>query len=72
MKLSAETEEEAMFDDIASMPSLCRVLRTGTVAIVDDPAYGHMAPSRVEGVILGFEVEKERKDREKQDSESEE
>jgi len=42
------------------------------VAIVDDPAYGHMAPSRVEGVILGFEVEKERKEREKQDSESEE
>jgi hypothetical protein len=31
-----------------------------------------MAPSRAEGVILGFEVEKERKEREKQDSESEE
>lgn len=42
------------------------------VAIVDDTVYGHMAPSKVEGVILGFEIEKERKEREKQDSESEE
>ena len=41
------------------------------VAIVDDTVYGHMAPSKVEGVILGFEIEKERKEREKQDSESE-
>jgi len=31
-----------------------------------------MAPSKVEGLILGFEIEKERKEREKQDSESEE
>ncbi|UCG64071.1 MAG: NADH-quinone oxidoreductase subunit NuoE [Deltaproteobacteria bacterium] len=42
------------------------------VAIVDDTVSGHMAPSKVEGVILGFEIEKERKEREKQDSESEE
>jgi len=42
------------------------------VAIVDDTVYGHMAPSKVEGVILGFEIEKERKERERQDSESEE
>ncbi|MBE9574925.1 MAG: NADH-quinone oxidoreductase subunit NuoE [Proteobacteria bacterium] len=42
------------------------------VAIVDDTVYGHMAPSKVEGVILGFEIEKERKEREKQDSESQE
>lgn len=42
------------------------------VAIVDDTVYGDMAPSKVEGVILGFEIEKERKEREKQASESEE
>jgi hypothetical protein len=30
MHLSAETEQAAMFDDIASMPSLSRVLCTGT------------------------------------------
>jgi len=30
------------------------------VAIVNDTVYGHMAPSKVEGIILGFEIEKER------------
>jgi hypothetical protein len=29
-----------------------------------------MAPSKVEGLILGFEIEKEREKREKQQSES--
>ncbi|MHC1742950.1 MAG: NADH-quinone oxidoreductase subunit NuoE [Syntrophobacteraceae bacterium] len=29
------------------------------VAIVDEAAHGHMAPSKVEGILLGFEIEKE-------------
>ena len=33
------------------------------VAIVDDAVHGHMAPSKVEGLILGFEIEKEREKR---------
>lgn len=41
------------------------------VSIIDDTVYGHMAPSKVEGLILGFEIEKERKKREKKKSESE-
>lgn len=28
------------------------------VAVVDEAAYGHMAPSKVEGILLGFEIEK--------------
>jgi NADH-quinone oxidoreductase subunit E len=40
------------------------------VAIIDETVYGHMAPSKVEGLIMGFEIEKEREKREKQKSES--
>jgi NADH-quinone oxidoreductase subunit E len=40
------------------------------VAIVDDTAHGHMAPSKVEGLLLGFELEKERQEREQRSSES--
>ncbi|NLI83536.1 MAG: NADH-quinone oxidoreductase subunit NuoE [Deltaproteobacteria bacterium] len=42
------------------------------VAIVDEATHGHMAPSRVEGIILGFQIEKERLEREKQAENSEE
>jgi len=37
---------------------------------VDDTAHGHMAPSKVEGLMLGFELEKERQEREQRNSES--
>ncbi|NVM25019.1 MAG: NADH-quinone oxidoreductase subunit NuoE [Desulfobacterales bacterium] len=40
------------------------------VAIIDDTVNGHMAPSKVEGLILGFDIEKEREKREKQQSEA--
>ncbi len=36
------------------------------VATVDESVLGHMAPSKVEGIILGFQIEKEREAREKQ------
>jgi NADH-quinone oxidoreductase subunit E len=36
------------------------------VAVVDDVVHGHMAPSKVEGLILGFEIEKEREKRKAQ------
>ena len=39
------------------------------VGIVDENVQGHMAPSKVEGLILGFEIEKEREEREKQKNE---
>lgn len=39
------------------------------VAIVNETVYGHMAPSKVEGIILGFKIEKEKAEREKQKSE---
>lgn len=35
------------------------------VAVVGETVQGHMAPSRVEGLILGFSIEKEREQREK-------
>jgi NADH-quinone oxidoreductase subunit E len=42
------------------------------VALVDDEVHGHVAPSKVEGLILGFEIEKEREERERQSRESNE
>ncbi len=36
------------------------------VAIVDENVHGHVAPSKVEGLILGFQIEKEKEEREKQ------
>jgi NADH-quinone oxidoreductase subunit E len=35
------------------------------VVIVDETAHGHVAPSKVEGLILGFQIEKEKQAREK-------
>lgn len=35
------------------------------VAVVGEMVHGHMAPSKVEGLILGFQIEKERQKREK-------
>jgi NADH-quinone oxidoreductase subunit E len=35
------------------------------VALVEEKVHGHMAPSKVEGLILGFNLEKERREREK-------
>lgn len=40
------------------------------VVIVDETAHGNVAPSKVEGLILGFQIEKEKKEREKQKNES--
>jgi NADH-quinone oxidoreductase subunit E len=40
------------------------------VAVVGDTVQGHMAPSKVEGLILGFQIEKEKKEREKKRDES--
>jgi NADH-quinone oxidoreductase subunit E len=40
------------------------------VALVGETVHGHMAPSKVEGMILGFEIEKEKKQRKKGGDES--
>lgn len=40
------------------------------VAVVDETVQGHMAPSKVEGIILGFGIEKEREGRAKRADES--
>ena len=40
------------------------------VAIVDETVQGHMAPSKVEGIILGYQIEKEKEEREKKSHES--
>jgi NADH-quinone oxidoreductase subunit E len=40
------------------------------VALVGETVHGHMAPSKVEGMILGFQIEKEKKGREKGEDES--
>jgi NADH-quinone oxidoreductase subunit E len=37
------------------------------VAVVEETVQGHMAPSRVEGLILGFQIEKEKEEREKKE-----
>ena len=40
------------------------------VAIVDDTVHGRMAPSKVEGLLLRIQIEKEKAEREKQKSEN--
>ena len=42
------------------------------MAVVEEDVMGHMAPSKVEGIILGFEIEKEKENRERQENESDE
>ncbi len=34
------------------------------VAVVDETTYGHMAPSKVEGILLGFEIMRKQAERE--------
>ncbi len=41
------------------------------VAVVDETLHGHMAPTKGEGLILGFEIEKEKEERENRRHESE-
>ena len=36
------------------------------VAIIDEETLGGMAPSKVEGILLGFQIEKEKKERERE------
>ena len=40
------------------------------VAVIDETVQGHMAPSKVEGILLGFEIEKEKQERNKNRNES--
>jgi NADH-quinone oxidoreductase subunit E len=40
------------------------------VAQVDETIHGHMAPSKVEGLVLGFRLEKEREEREQRRDEA--
>jgi len=40
------------------------------VAVVDDTVQGHMQPSKVEGIFVQFQVEREREEREKAQGES--
>lgn len=35
------------------------------VAVVDETTHGHMAPSKVEGLILGFQIEREQQERDR-------
>ncbi len=35
------------------------------VAVIDESVQGNMAPSKVEGIILGYEIEKQKQEREK-------
>lgn len=42
------------------------------VAVVDETVHGKVAPSKVEGLILGFQIEREKEERRKQRHESDE
>lgn len=42
------------------------------IAIVDETVQGKMAPSKVEGILLGFQLEKEKEEREKKKDKSHE
>ncbi|MBW1798211.1 MAG: NADH-quinone oxidoreductase subunit NuoE [Deltaproteobacteria bacterium] len=59
-------DREFSFDRVACVG--CCAL--APVAVVDETVQGYMAPSKVEGLLLGFQIEKEREEREKQRDES--
>jgi len=40
------------------------------VVVVNETTHGHVAPSKVEGLMLGFTIEKEKEERKKQENES--
>jgi len=40
------------------------------VAVVDETVHGHVAPSKVEGILLGFQIEREKQQREKEKNET--
>jgi NADH-quinone oxidoreductase subunit E len=40
------------------------------VAVIGETVQGHMAPSKVEGILLGFEIEKEKQERDRNRNES--
>lgn len=40
------------------------------VAVVEETVQAHMAPSKVEGIVLGFKIEKEKENRERSENES--
>jgi len=40
------------------------------VAVIGEQIHGHMAPSKVEGLILGFEIEKQKQERENKEHDS--
>ena len=40
------------------------------VAVIDETVHGHMAPSKVEGLLMRIEIEKEMEEREKKKDES--
>jgi NADH-quinone oxidoreductase subunit E len=40
------------------------------VASVDETIYGHVAPSKVEGLMLGFQIDKEKEERKRKQDES--
>jgi NADH-quinone oxidoreductase subunit E len=42
------------------------------VAVLDEAVEGHMMPSRVEGIFVQFQIEREREEREKEERESSE
>ncbi len=40
------------------------------VGVVDETVHGRMAPSKVEGILLGFQIEKEKEERDREQNES--
>ena len=58
-----ETTEDKEFSiERAACVGCCAL---APVAVVGEQVHGHMAPSKVEGLILGFEIEKQKQEREK-------
>jgi NADH-quinone oxidoreductase subunit E len=63
-----ETTEDREFSiDRVACVGCCAL---APVALVEDKVHGHMAPSKVEGLILGFRLDKERREREKAQDDS--
>lgn len=62
IKAGETTEDREYSIDKVACVGCCAL---APVAIIDEDVHGYIAPSRVEGIILGFEIEREKEEKEK-------
>lgn len=65
IKAGETTEDREYSIDKVACVGCCAL---APVALIDEDVHGHIAPSRIEGIFLGFEIEREKEGREENSS----